>query len=223
VQFKYRLNGLGVATNATTYENMRKYKLMNLFNIQRSGDCIFITSRWQICVHDIQGFGNDVTNKKHTLRSLSLSLGMTGGAIVRLDDDSLDVDGLPKGVYSKIPVEPKSGGDDYYDFLVEYNLFLFVTKAYNTLLSKLSPVDKGVIEKYFDMTDFDIHYTDAPPGLDDATFAKTDKVSTLNPYVMYYNVDIHNVSDLYNYGHIYDVMTYHFFAEPDYEEINRNI
>jgi hypothetical protein len=210
VLFKDELNGLGAATNVTSYADMRKYKLQNLFNIQKTGDYTFITSRWQICVADTQGFGKNTTGKPHTLRSLIN--GMSGGALVRLDDETLD-----PPIYSKIPVEPKSGGDDYYDFLVEYNLFLFVTKAYNTLLSKLRPVDKGVIEKYFDMTTNIVIDNPSPPV---ATTLMEHNFASSRPYVIYYNAGIHTVDELYNYGHIYDVMTYHFFAEPDYEDYN---
>jgi len=217
--FKDRLNSIRIVNPGERfYADMRKYKLLNLFNVQKSGDCIFITSRWQICVEDTEGFGNDDgTNKKRTLRSLSLSLGMTGGAIVRLDDDSLDVDGLPKSVYSKIPVEPKSGGSYYYDFLVEYNLFRFVTKAYTLFVSRLNAEDKVAINNYFDMTDVDVPYGYelTPPIIGEGT---TTKASRLNPYVIYNNAGIDNVSELYNYGHIYDVMTYHFFAKPNYED-----
>ena len=209
--FKDRLNSIRIVNpDERFYADMRKYKLLNLFNVQKSGECIFITSRWQICVEDTEGFGNDGTNKKHTLRSLSLSLGMTGGAIVRLDD-------VFDGNYDVLPKMPKSGGSYYYDFLVEYNLFRFVTKAYTLFVSRLNAQDKVAINNYFDMTDVDVPYGYelTPPIIGEGT---TTKASRLNPYVIYNNAGIDNVSELYNYGHIYDVMTYHFFAEPNYED-----
>ena len=190
-----------VGTNLGDYTNIKRYKLMKLLKPNTNNE--FIRTRYQVCINDTTGFTNN--NKKYTIYDLYQILlkqqPQNGGVKLTDAGDNQIYDSLYK-------VEPKIG---FNDMTLENNLLKYVMDTYNTQKKE---------------------YTERIP----ACFACADKIDEFfnNKYIWVNKDNEFNETEqgqpyvtsmislgkhgYFDYGHIYDVLTYYFYADANYED-----
>lgn len=191
------------------YTNIKRYKLMKLLKPNTRNE--FIRTRYQVCINDATGFTNDNTGKKYTIYDLYQILlkqqrqrqpRQNGG--VKLTDigDNQVYDASYK-------VEPKIG---FNDMTLENNLLKYVIDTYKTekkTYTETIPSCFGCVDRIDDFFNNKLILVN-----DDAKFDENEKGQ---PYVLELTMTGYK-RGYFDYGHIYDVMTYYFYADANYED-----
>jgi len=198
------LNDDAGETTFEHYTNIKRYKLMKLLKPNTTNK--FIRTRYQVCINDTTGFKINNDPKKYTIYDLYQILSkqqsrQNGGVKLTDTGDNQIYDASYK-------VEPKIG---FNDMTLENNLLKYVMDTYNTQKKE---------------------YTERIP----ACFACADKIDEFfnNKYIWVKNDDEFNETEqgqpyvtsmislgkhgYFDYGHIYDVLTYYFYADANYED-----
>ena len=192
-------------TTLEHYTNIKRYKLMKLLKPNTTNE--FIRTRYQVCINDATGFTNDL--KKYTIYDLyqillkrQRQLRQNGG--VKLTDigDNQVYDASYK-------VEPKIG---FNDMTSENNLLKYVIETYKTqkkTYTEKIPSCFGCADRIDDFFNNKLIFVN-----DDDKFDENEKGQ---PYVLEMTMTGYK-RGYFDYGHIYDVLTYYFYADANYED-----
>jgi len=233
---KFEYNWMGTDTLTTDpnrvdilTKKIKSYKLMSLFQRDNNGAIrmskkkyVFISTRFQVCIADKLGY-NPQADKKGTPSTLTRKRNLyevfnhfktTSGTTLRkggeIENVSLiyNINNTNDGIYESDP-HPEFNENVqtlYLDpMFAEEQLFMFIQELYNEVL-KYKDIINSVIAVEVDTKLFDNGRV--TPGDEKSPSDQT----VFTPGSLY--------ESTYNYGHIYDVFTYHFYADPDYTNEN---
>jgi hypothetical protein len=192
-------------TSLEDYTNIKRYKLMKLLKPNTTTN-EFIRTRYQVCINDTTGFKINNDPKKYTIYDLYQNLfkreqPQNGG--VKLTDTG--VNQIYDALYE---VEPKIG---FNDMTLENNLLKYVIEIYKTQKNTYTIIPScfgcmGRIDDFFNNNYIWVN--------NDDEFGENEKGQ---PYVLEMTMTGYK-RGYFDYGHIYDVLTYYFYADANYED-----
>ena len=245
VNFEYNWLGTGAGTTNPKRvdiltKKIKSYKLMSLFQRDKSGNIrqqnnkyVFISTRFQVCIADKLGYTynpvavdntekgqRSTTTRKRNLYEVFNQFNTTSVTTTRKGGEpasliySLD---NPDGIYESNP-DPEFNENVktlYPDpMFAEQNLFMFITKLYNEfVLTYLEGINREIAGE--------VHQKLFNNGVvtDDVDNLPSEK-TVFKLVSLHQSLPEYSYESSYNYGHIYDVFTYHFYADPDYTDEN---
>jgi hypothetical protein len=229
-------------------KNIKSYKLMSLFQRDKSGKIrqqnnkyVFISTRFQVCIADKLGYtynpvADDNTEKgqrstptrKRNLyevfnqfkptNATSVTTTHKGGVSLIYSQDNLD------GIYESNPDPefPENVQTLYPDPMsAEQNLFMFIKKLYNAVLTDPDIINSKFADEVLqNLFNNGVVTDDVENSPSEQTAVKQGSPPESSHESSPESSHESLLESSYNYGHIYDVFTYHFYADPDYTDEN---